>query len=588
MKKITLSLITLIASLAINLSCSSDDPWSDDNGSSYYDNNGNSSNGSISSSNSSSSELTSFAVAIDKTSAEPETTVDEYFPDAEDDLSANVFPTDVNITFNGSEASVDEVSGVTITKDGAHIVADHGSTSGIRYIVSGSTNEGSLTIIGDKKYELDLNGVSITNPDSAAINLLSKKRAFIVLTDGTSNYLADGADSKADDQKAAFYCKGKMLFNGSGYLEVTANYDNGIQCADYIVFRKGNNVYVNSSAAHGIKANDGIFINGGIINVEVSARAAKGITCESNIIVNGGRTTAITTGNGTYDTEDQELKGAAALKADSIITVNGGELWLKSTGAGGKGMRAGYEAYINGGNIYVITEGSKFTYGSDKVSPKGIKAGYKTTTNNKTTTYGVLNITGGTIMVRTNGTNGEGIESKGTIDITGGTVQVAAYDDAINSTGNMTITAGDITVVGRNSDGLDANGDMYIKGGTIVAFGASGAESGIDVGEQNRLYISGGSIFGIGGRTDASLGSTSQGIATTTASVSANSTVTISNSGSTLATFNMPPYSYNSGTLMVSAPGMSSGSTYTLTLGSSSKSVTASSTISGNNYKHNN
>ena len=42
----------------------------------------------------------------------------------------------------------------------------------------------------------------------------------------------------------------------------------------------------------------------------------------------------------------------------------------------------------------------------------------------------------------------------------------------------------------------------------------------------------------------------------------------------------MPPYSYYSGTILVSAPNMKSGSSYTLNLGSSSVSVTASNTIS--------
>jgi hypothetical protein len=120
---------------------------------------------------------------------------------------------------------------------------------------------------------------------------------------------------------------------------------------------------------------------------------------------------------------------------------------------------------------------------------------------------------------------------------------------------------------------------MYLKGGTIIAMGAGGAEAGIDINEQKKLYISGGNIFGIGGHFDGSLGSTTQGIVTTSGSVSANSTVTIVNGSTTLASFNMPPYSYNNGTILVSAPGMQSGSSYTLNLGSTSTTVTASNSI---------
>jgi hypothetical protein len=188
-------------------------------------------------------------------------------------------------------------------------------------------------------------------------------------------------------------------------------------------------------------------------------------------------------------------------------------------------------------------------------------------------------------MVRTTGTNGEGIESKGTLDISEGTVMVSAHDDAINSSGDLTISGGTVVVVGTDNDGIDANGDMYLKGGTLIAMGAGGAEAGIDINEQKKLYISGTKIFGIGGRVDGSLGSTTQGIVTTNGSVSANATVKISNGSNILASFTMPPYTYNNGTILVSAPGMENGSSYTLTLGESSQTVTASNTINNRNFR---
>lgn len=572
MKKVMTALM-LAASTILGCTTDEDDSWLDDiYGGTQTD--GSAIGGSVNGgATAGSGELTSFTVAIDKSSAEPTATVSEYFPDEEDDLANNTFDTEVNIVFNGSSATYDSVDGVTVTANGAHLLVSHGATKGVCYNVSGTTTEGSLTILGTKKYAVRLNGVSITNPDSTALNLLSSKRAYIVLADGTSNMLADASTTKAEDHKAALYCKGKLLFNGSGALEVYGNYNNGIHSADYIVFRTGNNVYVKSTANHGIKANDGIYVNGGIINVEVSALAAKGINCESNIVVNGGRTTVITTGNGTLDTDDGGVKGSAAIKADSTYTQNGGVVCLKSTGSGGKGLKTDYEAYLNGGSLYVITEGTRFTGNNDTSSPKGIKIGEKNV-------YGLLNVSGGTVMVRTKGTGGEGVESKGTITIAGGTLQVSAYDDAVNSAGDMTISGGDIVAVGTGNDGLDANGNMYIKGGNIVAFGASGAETGIDIGEQYKLYITGGNIFGIGGRIDANLGSTTQGIVSTSGSVTANGTVSVSDGSNTLFTFTMPPYSYSNGTILLSTPGMASGNSYSLSLGSSTQTVTASNTLS--------
>ncbi len=523
----------------------------------------------------SSSDLTSFSVAIDRQTAEPETSVEEEFFSTEDvlDMDDDPFTTIVNIAFNGSEAVVDEVEGITITSDGAHVTADHGQTKNVSYRLSGSTSDGSLTVAGEKKFEVVLGGVDITNPDSAALNLLCGKRAFIVLQDGTQNVLRDGTSS-LNSHKGALYCKGKILFNGSGMLDVYGNYNNAIHSADYIVFRAGNNIYAKSTANNGIKANDGIIINGGIINVETSATAGKGINCEYEIAINGGRTTIITTGGGEYDSDEGDTNAAAALKADSTLYMRGGELFVKSTGKGGKGIKTDWECYISGGVVHALTEGSVYSYGSLTSSPKAIKVGTKGE-------HGVLEVSGGTIMARTSGSKGEGLESKGTLTVSDGTVKIYAYDDGINSAGDMYIKGGTIVSVGRNSDGIDANGNLYISGGNLVGVGAGGAESGIDVGENKRLYVTGGSFIGIGGRIDASLGSTTQGIASYSGSITANATAKITNSGgsTTYATFLMPPVS-TSGTVMASCPSMTSGTSYRVYMGTSYTSVTAYSTLS--------
>ena len=360
--------MTLTAFTALVTSCLSDDPF-EENG--IWDNSGNMP-GNMAGGNGSSTttgELAAFEVAIDKTSAEPTTVAEEYFPDEEDILENNEFTNEVVIDLSNPTAKTE--NGVEVTVNGHHITANHGESKKVCYVVSGTTTNGSFTVVGEKKYAVRLNGVSITNPDSAALNLLSGKRAYIILTDGTTNTLTDGTGGS---QKGALYCKGKLLFNGSGQLSVTGNTNNGIHSADYIVFRKGNNVYVKSIANNGIKANDGIYINGGVLNVEVSAAAAKGINCESHIIVNGGRTTVLTTGNGVWDTEDLEAKGSAGFKADSTFTINAGELWLKSTGSGGKGINADGDARFNGGSVYVVTTGTQFKSNNDTSSPKGIKA----------------------------------------------------------------------------------------------------------------------------------------------------------------------------------------------------------------------
>ena len=582
-------MMMLIASAAVMTACSSDDPF--ENAYNYMDPGmlgpgGDMMTGGAGGASAGTGEMLSFEVALDKTSAEPTSTVTAYYPETADDVSKQTFATQVTIDMANPVAKTE--NGVEITVTNGHVTANHGSTTGVCYVVSGKTSNGSLTIDGKTDFMVNLNDADINNPTSTALDLESKGAAYLVLT-GT-NKLMDGS---TEDHKSTLYSKSKLLVSGTGALEVYGVYNNGIHSKSYVLFEKGINLYVNA-ANHGIKGSDAI-INGGIINVETDGDGAKGINCDYNITINGGRTNVICTGDGEWDTEDLETKASSCIKCDSVLTIKGGEVNVKATGSGGKGLKADWEAYISGGKIRVITTGGLYysngtteshdykgnTDNLDDAytsSPKGIKIGTKNV-------HGVLTISGGDLMVRTTGTNGEGIESKGTLDISEGTVMVSAHDDAINSSGDLTISGGTVVAVGTDNDGIVANGDMYLKGGTLIAMGAGGAEAGIDINEQKKLYISGTKIFGIGGRMDASLGSTTQGIATTNGSVSANATVKISNGSNTLASFTMPPYSYNNGTILVSAPGMENGSSYTLSLGESSQTVAASNTINNRNFR---
>jgi hypothetical protein len=597
MKKTTRMTIMLMAAMAMmTTACSEDDALSIDSNS-MNEVSGNSSNSYGESTNSSLyAEMETFTVSIDKTTEEPTSEATAQYPGDGDAPSANSFTMLVNIDMsNPVDVAID---GVTIKVDGQKVTADHGNTEGVCYVLTGTTADGSLVINGNTNFELNLNEVDITSGSTTAIDLESKGNAYLIVHG--NNKVKDGA---TEDHKGAIYSKGKLFVGGDGSLEVYGTYKNGIHGKSNIIIDKGVNLYVSSTENNGIKAGDNMFINGGIINVEVSADGGKAINSDADITINGGRTTVIATGNGTWEADETlpyggDTKAAAGIGSDGVFYMNGGELYAKATGSGGKGIKADLEGYITGGKIRIITEGGlyysngstenhNYTGNTDNLpaaytsSPKGMKIGTKEENGTTTTTYGVLQISGGDIMIRTSGNNAEGMESKGTLDVNGGTLLVYAHDDAINSTDDMTISGGTVVAVGTNNDAIDANGNMYLKGGTIIACGASGAEAGIDINEQKKLYISGGYIFAIGGRVDGNLGSTTQGIITATGSLSANSSIGVSNGSSTLYTFCMPPVSYSgSNFILISTPDLSSGSSYTLTTGSSSVSVTASNTIS--------
>lgn len=487
---------------------------------------------------------------------------DENDESYEDYIEHSSFSETVSIVYADNEATVSTLpDGVEATVDGAGVIINS-TIKGVAYELKGSSSNGYFKIYSEKKFHLTLNGVSLTNPTGAAINIQSGKRVFVTLADGTSNSLVDGTSYNTpddEDEKGTFFSEGQLVFNGKGSLEVTGNKKHGIVSDDYIRFRTGTNIYITASNGHGIKANDYVAIGGGVLNIEVSGTAKKGISSDGYVLVSGGRTTILTSGDGEYDEDEDDVSGAAGIKADLYFQMEGGQLNIKSTGAGGKGINTDGEIIINDGDIQVITTGQTFTYSSDLDSKaKGIKSDTDVTVN------------GGTIKIKTTGGEGsEGLEAKGVMNINGGEIEIATYDDCINSAGDMYLNGGYIYAFATNNDAIDSNGDLYIKGGVIVALGASGAECAIDAAEGKNIYITGGTVVGVGG-SNASYpaSSSSQMSIAFQASVSTGSTLTVADGSDAILSFTIKR-GYQSGLYLISSPDFKNGTSYTVYSGSS-------------------
>ena len=279
----------------------------------------------------------------------------------------------IEITFGGEKVTVNgSVPGVVMQANGAHVIVMNISGP-VKFVVSGQTSNGSLKFYGDKRIQLMLNGVNITNPTGAAINNQGSKSMYVVLADGTTNQMQDGADYvmvDEEDQKATLFSEGQIIFSGKGRLDVTAVGRGGIRSDDYIRVRPGVKIHINSSALDGLRANDGIIIDGGAINVETSGVGAKGVRSGGPMTVNGGRLIAISDGDTRIDVEDDlsDTTACAALYCDTLLTVKGGIIKLKATGDGGKGLNAKQHVTIGGGTFMAVALGSK-----DIKKPKGVK-----------------------------------------------------------------------------------------------------------------------------------------------------------------------------------------------------------------------
>ncbi len=279
----------------------------------------------------------------------------------------------ININFDGGNVSIaGTVPGVSVQTSGAHVTVMNMSGP-VKFIVTGKTTDGSLKFYGDKRFQILLNGAEITNPHGAAINNQGSKSLYVVLAEGTVNHLQDGTNYTMvdeEDQKAALFSEGQIIFSGKGELSVIAVGRGGIRSDDYIRIRPGVKMFVNSSALDGLRANDGIIIDGGVINIMTSGVGAKGMRSEGFMQVNGGRLVAISNGDCRIESTDgvMDTTACAALYCDTLLNVNGGILKLMATGDGGKGMNAKQDVAVYGGSFEAVATGTR------KIKkPRGVK-----------------------------------------------------------------------------------------------------------------------------------------------------------------------------------------------------------------------
>lgn len=444
---------------------------------------------------------------------------------ADDIIDGTTFDRTVSIVFSASGSA--EVSGaasdISVSVNGNDVTITNNGTETVLYDLSGTTADGFFKLYSAKKQAIRLNGVSITNKNGAALNNQSKKRTFIIV-EGT-NTLADGASysdtPSGEDEKAALFSEGQLVFSGSGSLTVTAKGKAGITSDDYIHFMASPTVKVSSSAGHAVRGKDYILVSDGTIEASTSADMKKGFSSDSLVRFEGGVTT-ITVSGGSAKDDDGTYTGSAGIKADRCFEMTGGSVTITNSGQGGKGIKVGSTpdvtvtqsnystyaigtSYVSGGTLTVTTTGANYTTGD--ISSKGIKVGWAIKSGQHTYSFysGDLQFLGGVVNV--NSKYAEAIECKRHLTVNGGEVcAVSSGDDAVNSAGDFRVTSGYICGISSANDGLDANGNFYIEGGLVYAVGKTTPELGIDANSEGGfcLTLSGGTLIAIGGLENGS------------------------------------------------------------------------------------
>ena len=344
----------------------------------------------------------------------------------------------VAVNYNGSTATV-TVSGdcapyITTTVSGAHVSIVQGDvTDEVTYVLSGSSSDGEFYMEGSYKATLHLNGLTLTNPSGAAINIQDGKRIDVKVEEGTENTLTDCANG---DQKACLVIKGHAEFKGKGTLTVYGNTKHGIKTGEYMQV-KNCTINVLSAVGDGIHANEYFLMVSGTINI--SGVGEDGLQSELAGTTNTGDRT---------DHEDED---------SANIYLEGGTITIGNSAAGGKGIKADGAITVCGGTI--------------TVSAKNHEA-----IESKST----IDITGGIVSATS---SDDAINSASHLTISGGYVMgISTGNDGIDANGNMYIKGGIVyaSCSGSPEVALDANTEggyqLYVSGGTVVAIG--GLENG--------------------------------------------------------------------------------------------------------------
>lgn len=384
------------------------------------------------------------------------------------------------------------------------------------YVFSGDCDNGSITVKkGVTGVTIVLNGLTLTNDDSAAITLNKTAEASLIAAAGTTNTVADTEGS--NDENAAVKVKSgaALAISGTGTLTVDGNAKNGIKGAADAVITVAE-VKLNINAVNdGLSCDDELNITGGTLSITAGGDAVKA----------------------SPDTGDTENPDTTSL---GNVTISGGTLTLNATE---DGVQADGDLTISGGTFHVKTNGGHTTaLTDDSASCKGFKAGGALTVTGGTLTVDSaddalhastdVTISGGTLTLATGddgvhadndlviGTKGasststprinitasyEGLEGT-TVTVYSGDIDVVASDDGVNAASStlgersdkyaISIAGGDL-YIDAGSDGLDSNNDITITGGKVEVYGADAMmDAAIDY--DGTFTLSGGTLFGAG------------------------------------------------------------------------------------------
>lgn len=454
----------------------------------------------------------------------------------------------VAITYADGKAAVLNpyaFEGVDVSVSGDFVTVTNSSDIELPITVTGTGS--GLKVYSAVATKLTLNGVRLTNPTGAAINIQSKKKTTLTLKG--DNTLADSETYSTPDgekQNGCLFSLGNINISGSGSLtvsslnkhaiassksielksgavtvtgaasdglhadgitlsggklEVSGTVGDGVDAGSEALLLSGTEIKVTSTAADvaGFKGDGGVTLRSGKVHVSVSGAQSKGLKSKGPVTIEGGEYTAVMTGG--VVVADGDPSYCTAIKSNGVFTMTGGTVKVTSSGEAGKGISADTVAYFKGGTIDIHTTGNGNTY----TDASGTKDSYSST---GISVDGDLYLLGGNITIQTDGTAGKAI--KGDLAIVIGAEGSDGPVINAKTTGAKFIVSGSSGGGGGRPGGgpgggfggdnadyanpkvIKAGGDLTVWSGTLTLVSTQDGGEGLE--SKNQLTINGGDI----------------------------------------------------------------------------------------------
>ena len=235
--------------------------------------------------------------------------------------------------------------------------------------------------------------------------------------------------------------------------------------------------------AMGIKADGNLTIAGGNVTVRNSGAMSKSLKSKATLTINGGIVSL--TPSGAMQVIGGDASYSSAVKCVDFIQ-NDGTLTITASGTAGKGISA-TNITTNGGVLKINNSGAAQSASSgDYYTAKGIKAD------------GYMKLLAGTVTVTMSGNGGKGIKvngayTQGSADGNGPTLTVSTTGSAAGSGSSGGMWGGGGESLSGTPKGIKVVGTIYLYGGTSEVSTKNNGGEGLE--SKTAIYIEGGKHY---------------------------------------------------------------------------------------------